>query len=49
MVRVVVSLDDERIVTAYQDRTATMHWTRGSRSYFRQRCEELEERNESDV
>ncbi len=26
MVRVAVSMDDERIINAFQDRTATKHW-----------------------
>ena len=34
MLRVVVSLDDERIVSAFQDTTATQHWARGDLAYF---------------
>ena len=49
MVRVAVSLDDERIVTAFQDRAATRHWNRGSRGYFKQRCNNLEERDAGNI
>ena len=45
MIRVVVSMNDETIVTAYQDRTATRHWNAGSREYFESRCGNLEERD----
>ena len=38
-----------RIVTAYPDRAATRHWNRGSRTYFEQRCSDLEEQNAGDV
>ena len=47
MVNVAVSLDDERIVTAFLDRTATGHWNRGNRDYFEMRYENLEIRNEN--
>ncbi len=43
MIRVAVSSDGDRVVAAYPDRTATTHWNRGSRSYFEQRCRDLEE------
>ena len=45
LVKVAVSLDGMRIITAYQDRTATNSWNRGSRSYFETRCADLEEGN----
>ena len=45
LVKVAVSLDGERIVAAYQDRTATNNWNQGARSYFETRCGELEEGN----
>ena len=47
MVRVAVSIDDQRIITAFADRTATRHWNRGDRDYFRRGYENLEERDES--
>ena len=49
MIRVAVSLDDQRIVTAFPDRTAARHWNRGSREYFEGRCNNLEERDEGNV
>ena len=49
MIKVVVSLDDERIITAYQDRNATNNWKRGDRAYFLERCRSLEERNAGDL
>ena len=45
MVRVAVSMDDETIITAFRDRTATRHWNKGSRSYFVRNYQELEERD----
>ena len=45
MVKVAVSMDDEVIVTAYLDRTATIHWNKGNRGYFANRCKGLEERD----
>ena len=47
MVRVVVSMDDERIITAFPDRTATRHWNGGNRDYFARTYLILEERNAS--
>ena len=49
LVKVVVSLDDERIITAYRDPPATRHWNRGTRAYFDDRCLDLEERNASNL
>ena len=49
MVKVVVSLDDERIVTAFPERTATGHWNKGNLDYFVSRYENLEIRNENDI
>ena len=46
MVKVAVSLDDERVVTAFLDRTATGHWNRGNRDYFETHYENLEIRYE---
>ncbi len=45
MVRVAVSMDDELIITAFRDRTATSHWNKGNRDYFVRNYEGLEERN----
>ena len=45
MLRVAVSIDDERIVTAFQDRTATQHWNRGNLDYFRTRYQNVEVRD----
>lgn len=45
MVRVAVSMDDETIITAFRDRTATRHWNKGSRGYFIRNYQNLEERN----
>ena len=47
MVRVAVSMDDERIINAFPDRTATRHWDRGNRSYFTRVYGELEVRDEN--
>jgi len=49
LVRVAVSLDGQRIVTAYPDRTATAHWSRGLSDYFTGRCQDLEERDAGDL
>ncbi len=45
MRRVVVSMDNNTIVTAFHDRNATRNWNRGNRDYFADRYTELEERN----
>ena len=45
MVRVAISMDDELIITAFQDRTATNHWNKGNHHYFVRNYEGLEERN----
>ena len=45
MLRVAVSLDDERIVAAFPDEGATKAWKRGDLEYFRRRLAEVEERN----
>ena len=46
MVRVAVSMDDERIINAFQDRTATLNWNKGSMGYFVRVYGNLEVRNE---
>ena len=45
MLRVAVSLDDERIVAAFPDEGATRAWNRGDLAYFRRRLAEVEERH----
>ena len=47
MVRVAVSMDDERIINAFLDRTATRHWNKGNTGYFARVYEDLEVRDES--
>ena len=47
MVRVAVSMDDERIINAFPDRTATRHWIRGNTGYFARVYGDLEMRDES--
>ena len=49
MVRVAVSMDDELIITAFQDRTATNHWNKGNRDYFVRNYEDIEEGNASQL
>ena len=44
MVRVAVSMDDNRIITAFPDDTATKHWNEGNLSYFVRHYQDLEER-----
>ncbi len=47
MLRVAVSLDDELIITAFPDRTATGHWNKGNLDYFDRTYQSLEVRDES--
>ncbi len=47
MVRVAVSMDDERIVTAFIDSAATKHWSRRNLDYFDTHYQNLEVRDES--
>ena len=47
LVRVVVSIDEATIVSAFQDRNATRAWNRGDRSYFARVYDEVEMRDES--
>ena len=49
MVRVAVSEDDARIITAFRDRTATRHWNRRNYQYFTHIYTDLEERNASQL
>ena len=49
MVRVVVSLDDNRIITAFQDRVATNHWNKGNLDYFAETYQYLEVRDEDSL
>ena len=46
MVRVAVSMDDEKIVTGFRDRGATRSWNKKNREYFVTSYRDLEERNE---
>ena len=46
MARVAVSMDDERIINAFQDRTATLNWNKGNMGYFVGVYGNLEVRNE---
>ncbi len=46
VIRVAVSLDDSRIVTAYPDRTAAIHLSRGTFAYFTNKLANMEVRNE---
>ena len=45
MLRVAVSVDDERIVAAFPDEGATKAWTRGDMAYFSRHLSEVEERH----
>lgn len=47
MVRVAVSIDDERIATSFPDTQATTHWNRRNISYFHRKYRNVEERDES--
>ena len=47
MVRVAVSMDDERIINAFPDRTATRHWNKGNSGYFAHVYGDFEVRDES--
>ena len=42
MVRVVVSMDDKVIVTAFPDQAATTHWNERNIDYFRRHYQNLE-------
>ena len=46
LVRVAISIDDERVTTVMPDRTATNHWDRGTLDYF-DRLQDLEMRDET--
>jgi hypothetical protein len=45
VVRVAVSTDENRILSAFPDRNATRNMARGNRDYFADRYRDLEERN----
>lgn len=49
MVRVAVSADNARIITAFPDRTATRHWNRQNLQYFTCAYTDLEARNASQL
>ena len=46
MVRLAVSMDDERIINAFPDRTATRHWNKSNTGYFARVYGGLELRDE---
>ena len=46
MVRVAVSMDDERIATAFPDTQATNHWNRRNMGYFERKYGNVEVRDE---
>ena len=48
VVRVAVSTDESRILSAFPDRNATRNLARGNRNYFVDRYRDLEVRNESE-
>lgn len=43
MLKVVISIDDARIVTVHPDRNATKAWRTGRREYFTMKYQDLEE------
>lgn len=47
--KVVISMDDARIVTVHPDRNATKSWRTGQREYFTMKYQNLEESNESRI
>lgn len=47
MVRVAVSADDARILTAFRDSQATRHWKRGNLAYFANKLEAMEAKDET--
>ena len=49
LMKVVISMDDARIVTVHPDRNATKAWRTGQREYFTMKYQDLEESNESRV
>ena len=49
LLRVAVTLDDETIVTSYPDRAASDNWLRGNIGWFKERCKDLEVRDESQL
>ncbi len=49
VLKVAVSLDDERIVTTHFDTRATRDLRRGTRNYFLRKYQDLEERDEGNI
>ena len=49
MVRVAVSIDDETVVTAFPDGSATNNWNKRNLDYFTRRYQNLEMRDESQI
>lgn len=49
MMRVAVSIDDETVITAFPDGSATNKWNKGNLDYFAKRYQNLEMRDESSI
>ena len=49
VLKVAVSIDDERIVTTHFDTRATKDLRRGTRNYFLRKYHDLEERDEGNI
>lgn len=49
LLKVVISMDDARIVTVHPDRNATKAWRTGRREYFTMKYQALEESDESHI
>ena len=49
VLKVAVSIDDERIVTTHFDTRATKDLRRGTRNYFLRKYRDLEERDEGNI
>ena len=49
VLKVAVSIDDERIATTHFDRSATNALRRGARGYFLRKYQDLEERDEGNI
>lgn len=48
VVRVAVSMDESRILSAFPDRNATRNLVRGNRDYFADKYRDLEERDDAE-
>lgn len=45
MLRVVVSMDDKSVISAFLDRNATINYNKGNRAYFTGRYADMEDRD----